>query len=77
VLQGGFQGLRDEAEVEDAEDGAERMHAALVDKAQKQLHLLRRLPVDTQRRRMVSWLQRRGHSWNTCQAVLHELGLDL
>jgi SOS response regulatory protein OraA/RecX len=77
VLQGGFQGLRDEYEVADSKDGEGRMHAALVNQARKQLQSFRRLPVEAQRRRMVGWLQRRGYSWTTCQDILDDLGVGV
>ncbi len=45
----------------------------LVDSAQRQIHLTRGSPLETRRRRLVAWLQRRGHSWDTISAILKEL----
>ena len=47
----------------------------LLDAANRQAHLLRGLPVEVRRRRMVGWLQRRGHSWSTVSALLQRLKL--
>ena len=45
----------------------------LVSSAQGQAHLTRGLPSETRRRRLVAWLQRRGHSWDTVSAILKEM----
>lgn len=44
-----------------------------MDSAQRQVHLTRGSPLETRRRRLVAWLQRRGHSWDTISAILKEL----
>ena len=51
------------------------MHAALVAKARRRLAQLARHPRDTQKRRLLGWLQRGGHPWSTCRDILEELGL--
>ena len=33
------------------------------------------LPRETQVRRLVGWMQRRGHRWNVIASVLREVGL--
>ncbi len=47
----------------------------LVESAQRQAHLTRGIPSETRRRRLVGWLQRRGHTWDTISAILKELSL--
>lgn len=53
----------------------EAMHAQLVAVARRRLRTLARYPPQTQKRRMLGWLQRRGHSWSVCRDVLEELGV--
>ena len=43
--------------------------------AQRQAAQTRGMPLETRRRRMVAWLQRRGHSWGTVSALLKQLAL--
>ena len=43
--------------------------------AQRQAQLTKGLPMETRRRRLVAWLQRRGHGWGTVSALLRELTL--
>ena len=52
---------------------AAELKQELVDSAQRQVHLTRGSPLETRRRRLVAWLQRRGHSWDTISAILKEL----
>ncbi len=47
----------------------------LLDATRKQLELSRALPADTRRRRVISWLQRRGHSWDTISKLLQQTEL--
>ncbi len=47
----------------------------LLASAQRQAQLTRGFPLETRRRRLVSWLQRRGHSWDTISAILRQLTL--
>jgi SOS response regulatory protein OraA/RecX len=48
----------------------------LVAASRAKLLTMHGLPVDTQKRRLLSWLMRRGHPWHpTCSMVLKELGL--
>ena len=47
----------------------------LLDATRKQLEMSRALPADTRRRRVVSWLQRRGHSWDTISKLLQQTEL--
>jgi len=47
----------------------------VLETAQRQAHLTRGLPSETRRRRLVAWLQRRGHSWDTISSLLRELAL--
>lgn len=51
------------------------MKQDLVGSAQRQAHLTRGFPAETRRRRLVAWLQRRGHSWDTVSAILKELSM--
>ncbi|KAK9844954.1 hypothetical protein WJX74_009023 [Apatococcus lobatus] len=53
-------------------EGPER---ELMGSARRQSHLTRGLPVETRRRRMVSWLQRRGHGWATITDILQRLDM--
>ena len=46
-----------------------------MDSAQRQVHLTRGFPSETRRRRLVAWLQRRGHNWDTISAILKELAI--
>jgi len=48
----------------------------LLGSVRRQAHLSRGLPPETRRRRLVAWLQRRGHTWGTVSALLRELHLD-
>lgn len=47
----------------------------LLETAQRQAHLTKGMPSETRRRRMVGWLQRRGHSWDTISSLLREMAL--
>ena len=51
------------------------MQAQLVAAAQRRLQMLSRHPKETRRRRLLGWLQRRGHPWGVCRDVLQEVGL--
>ena len=42
--------------------------------AQRQAALTKGLPAQTRRRRLVAWLQRRGHGWSTISALLDRVG---
>mmetsp|Transcript_10282 Transcript_10282/g.18578 ORF Transcript_10282/g.18578 Transcript_10282/m.18578 type:complete len:215 (-) Transcript_10282:35-679(-) len=50
-------------------NASSHMEVLLVE-AQKQARQYRNLPKETQRRRLVGWLQRRGHSWAVVREVL-------
>jgi hypothetical protein len=43
--------------------------------AARQAELSKGMPAPTRRRRLVGWLQRRGHGWGTVAAVLDALAL--
>ena len=45
----------------------------LLEAVRRQAHLSRGLPRETRRRRLVAWLQRRGHTWGTVSALIQEL----
>ncbi|EIE24818.1 hypothetical protein COCSUDRAFT_62226 [Coccomyxa subellipsoidea C-169] len=65
-------------DLEEDEDGmgeSHRLDLQLLETAQRQAHLTKGMPSETRRRRMVGWLQRRGHSWDTISSVLSELAL--
>ena len=49
--------------------------AHLLTAARRQLDLSRGLPDETRRRRLVMWLQRRGHSWDTISKLLQQTEL--
>ena len=48
----------------------------LVDGAHRQAQLSRGLPMETRRRRLIMWLQRRGHDWDTISKLLETVGLS-
>ena len=50
--------------------------AHLLDVTRKQLELSRMLPEDTRRRRLISYLQRRGHTWDTISKLLQQTELS-
>ena len=62
-----------QARLEEAPVPAAGLKQELVDSATRQAHLTRGSPPETRRRRLVAWLQRRGHSWDTISAILKEL----
>lgn len=65
-------------ESDDDEDiPPDRMLEDLVVEARKRAARTVNLPPDTRRRRLVSWLQRTGHDWNTVMRVLDELNLGV
>ncbi|KAF5843560.1 hypothetical protein DUNSADRAFT_12822 [Dunaliella salina] len=47
----------------------------LLEVVRKRHEVMRHLPSETQRRRLMGFLQRRGHSWGTARQVLQQLGL--
>lgn len=47
----------------------------LVEKSRRHISASKHLPLQTRRRRMVGWLQRRGYDWDVVSRVLVELGL--
>ena len=55
------------------------LHAAaephLLEGARRQLNMSQGLPLETRRRRLVMWLQRRGHSWDTISKLLQQTEL--
>ncbi|CAL8464146.1 g3681 [Coccomyxa elongata] len=65
----------EDAESNDATDSSKRLDLQLLESAHRQAHLTRGMPSETRRRRMVAWLQRRGHSWDTISSLLRELAL--
>jgi len=46
----------------------------LLEVVSKRHSCMQHLPEETQRRRLTGFLQRRGHSWGTCRAILQQLG---
>ena len=50
--------------------------AHLLDVVRKQLELSRALPEDTRRRRLISFLQRRGHTWDTISKLMQQTELS-
>ncbi len=47
----------------------------LLEGARRQADLSRGLPHETRKRRLVMWLQRRGHSWDTISGLLEQIEL--
>ena len=47
----------------------------LVEGAWRQAHLSHGLPPETRKRRLVAYLQRRGHAWDTISALLERISL--
>lgn len=47
----------------------------LLETARKKLKPMANLPVETQRRRLAGFVQRRGHSWDTAKQILQQLKL--
>jgi SOS response regulatory protein OraA/RecX len=57
-------------------DSHGQLHVELIAAAGAKLSTMHGVPEDAQKRRLVSWLMRRGHPWQpTCTMVLKELGL--
>ena len=54
---------------------AGRLDLDLLESARRQTEVTRGMPLQTRRRRMVAWLERRGHSWDTISQVLRNLEL--
>lgn len=54
---------------------AERVDQHLLGSARRQADFTAGLPIEARRRRLVGWLQRRGHDWETITRVLALLQL--
>ena len=54
---------------------AGRLDLDLLESARRQTEVTRGMPLQTRRRRMVAWMERRGHSWDTISQVLRKLEL--
>lgn len=48
----------------------------LLEGARRQADLSRGLPAETRKRRLVMWLQRRGHTWDTISGLLEQIDLS-
>ncbi|KAL4422737.1 hypothetical protein ABPG75_008934 [Micractinium tetrahymenae] len=65
-------------QLEEEEEEALSSYAAgpeqqLLEDARRQWARMERLPEDARRRRLVAWLQRRGHRWDDIRGLLHQL----
>lgn len=47
----------------------------LLETLRRRQELISNLPVEAQKRRLIGWLARRGHSWSVSASLLAELGL--
>eukprot|EP00891_Asterochloris_glomerata_P009741 jgi/Astpho2/9741/Aster-03719 len=64
-----------EAEAPDLSALHGRLDLDLLESTRRQTEVTRGMPLQTRRRRMVAWLERRGHSWDTISQVLRKLEL--
>lgn len=48
----------------------------LLESARRQAHLSRGLPLKTRRRRLIAYMQRRGHTWDTISTLLERIDLE-
>lgn len=64
----------EQLEEEEAQGGlAAGPEQQLLADARRQWARMERLPEDARRRRLVAWLQRRGHRWDDIRGLLHQL----
>jgi len=56
-------------------DSSDALGDQLLEVVRRKATPMQGLPVETQKRRLAGFIQRRGHSWDTAKQILKQLGL--